>query len=63
MDKIGRAARRSVDTHVKHTIAKPRIASSLQRVSALLGLVPDLREHCRIISRPSRIHIFPHIYT
>ncbi|KLO13470.1 hypothetical protein SCHPADRAFT_363776 [Schizopora paradoxa] len=42
VDKIGRAARRSVDTHVKHTIAKPRIATSLQRVSALLGLVPDL---------------------
>ncbi|THH07062.1 hypothetical protein EW145_g3644 [Phellinidium pouzarii] len=42
VDKIGRTARRSVDIHVKHTFARPRIATTLQRVSSLFGFAPLL---------------------
>ncbi|EJD06426.1 uncharacterized protein FOMMEDRAFT_138400 [Fomitiporia mediterranea MF3/22] len=42
VDRIGRAARRSVDVHVKHTLARPKIATTLQRISSLFGLADDL---------------------
>ncbi|KAI5119333.1 hypothetical protein M0805_000563 [Coniferiporia weirii] len=42
VDRIGRAARRSVDVHVKHTLARPRVATALQRISSLFALTPLL---------------------
>ncbi|KIP05010.1 hypothetical protein PHLGIDRAFT_129130 [Phlebiopsis gigantea 11061_1 CR5-6] len=41
VDKVARTARRSVDTHVKHAMTKPRVATSLSRMSAILNFVPD----------------------
>ncbi|KAJ4479914.1 hypothetical protein C8R41DRAFT_843244 [Lentinula lateritia] len=42
IDAVGRAARRSFDTHVKNAISKPRMNSSIQRMSALFNLVDHL---------------------
>ena len=41
---MGRTARRILDTHIKHAISKPRVATTLQRMTALLNFIPDLRE-------------------
>ncbi|KAH8109597.1 hypothetical protein DFH11DRAFT_928791 [Phellopilus nigrolimitatus] len=42
VDRIGRSARRSIDIHVKHTLARPRIATTLQRISSLFAFGPLL---------------------
>ncbi|KAJ7727292.1 hypothetical protein DFH07DRAFT_851885 [Mycena maculata] len=42
VDKVGRTARRSVDTHVKNAMAKPRVATSLRRITAMFNFIPDL---------------------
>ncbi|OCB88780.1 hypothetical protein A7U60_g4069 [Sanghuangporus baumii] len=42
VDKIGRTARRSVDIHVKQTLSRPRISTTLQRISSILGFVQTL---------------------
>ncbi|KAJ3874614.1 hypothetical protein F5051DRAFT_88477 [Lentinula edodes] len=42
IDAVGRAARRSIDTHVKNAISKPRMNSSIRRMSALFNLVDHL---------------------
>ncbi|KAJ3815144.1 hypothetical protein F5876DRAFT_31278, partial [Lentinula aff. lateritia] len=42
IDSVGRAARRSIDTHVKNAISKPRMNSSIRRMSALFNLVDHL---------------------
>ncbi|KAI0649273.1 hypothetical protein C8Q79DRAFT_1065569 [Trametes meyenii] len=40
-DRVGRIARRTVDTHVKGTLSKPLVATTLRRMSAVLNLAPD----------------------
>ncbi|KAI0671590.1 hypothetical protein C8Q78DRAFT_783692 [Trametes maxima] len=42
-DRVGRIARRTVDTHVKSTLSKPLVATTLRRMSAVLNLVPNPR--------------------
>ncbi|KAJ7475786.1 hypothetical protein FB451DRAFT_1244751 [Mycena latifolia] len=42
VDKLGRMARRSVDTHVKNAMAKPRLATALRRITAMFHFIPDL---------------------
>ncbi|KAJ7707781.1 hypothetical protein B0H17DRAFT_531770 [Mycena rosella] len=42
VDKLGRTARRSVDTHVKNAMAKPRLATALRRITAMFHFIPDL---------------------
>ncbi|KAF5371819.1 hypothetical protein D9615_009553 [Tricholomella constricta] len=42
VDKVGRTARRSVDTHIKNAISKPRMASALRRMTAMFNFIPDL---------------------
>ncbi|KAJ7127057.1 hypothetical protein C8R44DRAFT_780313 [Mycena epipterygia] len=42
VDKLGRTARRSVDTHLKNALAKPRVATALQRTTAVFNFIPDL---------------------
>ncbi|KAL0954857.1 hypothetical protein HGRIS_003795 [Hohenbuehelia grisea] len=42
VDKMGRTARRAVDTHVKHAITKPRIATTLRRMTAMFNFIPEL---------------------
>ncbi|KAH9063874.1 hypothetical protein EDB87DRAFT_1673248 [Lactarius vividus] len=37
VDRIGRTARRSVDTHIRNVFTQPRICTSLRRVSALFA--------------------------
>ncbi|KAH9009188.1 hypothetical protein EDB84DRAFT_1571392 [Lactarius hengduanensis] len=37
VDRIGRTARRSVDTHIRNIFTQPRISTSLRRVSALFA--------------------------
>ncbi|KAI0635677.1 hypothetical protein C8Q77DRAFT_1071660 [Trametes polyzona] len=40
-DRVGRIARRAVDTHVKNTLSKPLVATTLRRMGAVLNFVPD----------------------
>ncbi|CDO77382.1 hypothetical protein BN946_scf184835.g4 [Trametes cinnabarina] len=40
-DRLGRIARRTVDTHVKNTLSKPIVATTLRRMGAVLNFVPD----------------------
>ncbi|GLB40185.1 hypothetical protein LshimejAT787_0800560 [Lyophyllum shimeji] len=42
VDKVGRTARRSVDTHIKNAMSKPRVASTLRRMTAMFNFIPDL---------------------
>ena len=44
MDKVGRTARRSVDTHLKHAVTKPRVATALSRMNAVFNFIPEQRE-------------------
>ena len=44
VDKIGRTARRTVDTHIKNALSKPRVATTLRRMTAMFNFVPDLCE-------------------
>lgn len=42
VDKVGRTARRNVDTHIKNAISKPRIATVLRRITAMFNFASDL---------------------
>ncbi|KAH7928084.1 hypothetical protein BV22DRAFT_1149218 [Leucogyrophana mollusca] len=41
-DKVGRTARRTVDTHIRNAMSKPRVATTLRRMTALFNFIPDL---------------------
>ena len=43
VDKIGRTARRTVDTHIRNVFAKPRVATTMRRMTAMFNFSPDLR--------------------
>jgi hypothetical protein len=43
VDKIGRTARRTVDTHIKNVLSKPRVATTMRRMSAMFNFSADLR--------------------
>ncbi|KAI0049787.1 hypothetical protein FA95DRAFT_1488401, partial [Auriscalpium vulgare] len=43
IDKVGRTARRSVDTHVKNAFMRPRISTALRRMTALFDFNTNLR--------------------
>ena len=43
VDKVGRAARRTIDTHIKNVFSKPRIATAMRRMTALFNFSLDLR--------------------
>ncbi|KAJ7650367.1 hypothetical protein FB45DRAFT_819589 [Roridomyces roridus] len=42
VDKLGRTTRRSVDTHIKKAMAKPRVATALRRITAMFNSIPEL---------------------
>ncbi|KAI0344407.1 hypothetical protein BDW22DRAFT_1045439 [Trametopsis cervina] len=42
VDKVGRTARRTTDTHIRTAISKPRVASSLRRMTAVFNFLPDM---------------------
>ncbi|KAJ3983959.1 hypothetical protein F5890DRAFT_1519963 [Lentinula detonsa] len=42
IDGVGRAARRSIDTHIKNVISKPRMNTSIRRMTALYNLCDHL---------------------
>lgn len=44
VDKVGRTARRTVDTHIKNAVSKPRVASTVRRMTAMFNFTPDLRK-------------------
>ncbi|KAI0086993.1 hypothetical protein BDY19DRAFT_321026 [Irpex rosettiformis] len=41
IDKVGRTARRTIPTHMRTAISKPRLASSLRRMTAIFNFSPD----------------------
>ncbi|TFK40297.1 hypothetical protein BDQ12DRAFT_680680 [Crucibulum laeve] len=42
VDKVGRTARRTVDTHMKNALSKPRFATTVRRMTAMFNFLPDL---------------------
>ncbi|KAF8896262.1 hypothetical protein BD779DRAFT_572865 [Infundibulicybe gibba] len=60
VDKVGRTARRMIDTHLKNTISKPRVASSLRRMTAMLNSLPDLPAIFTAVEKPTLQAEFPH---
>ncbi|KAI0833212.1 hypothetical protein BC628DRAFT_1485355 [Trametes gibbosa] len=41
VDRVGRVGRRAVDTHVKNTLSRPLVATTLRRMGAIFNFVPD----------------------
>ncbi|KAG2060825.1 hypothetical protein BDR06DRAFT_993108 [Suillus hirtellus] len=41
-DKVGRTARRTLDTHIKNALSRPRVATTLQRMTAMFNFLPEL---------------------
>ncbi|RDB25908.1 hypothetical protein Hypma_006495 [Hypsizygus marmoreus] len=52
VDKVGRIARRTVDTHIKNAISKPRVASTLRRMTAMFNFITDLPPVISTAERP-----------
>ncbi|KAI0710020.1 hypothetical protein C8Q76DRAFT_740783 [Earliella scabrosa] len=42
VDKLGRTARRTLDTHVRNALSRPLLATTLRRITAMFNFVPDL---------------------
>ncbi|THH06544.1 hypothetical protein EW146_g9583 [Bondarzewia mesenterica] len=42
VDKVGRTARRTLDTHLRNAIGRPRVATTLRRISALFDFSASL---------------------
>jgi hypothetical protein len=41
-DKVGRTARRTVDTHIKNALSRPRVATTIRRMTAMFNFLPEL---------------------
>ncbi|KAF9223867.1 hypothetical protein BS17DRAFT_802339 [Gyrodon lividus] len=41
VDKVARTARRTVDTHVKNALSKPRLATTIRRTTAIFNFISD----------------------
>lgn len=52
IDKAGRTARRTIDTHIRNAISKPRAATSLARISAMFNFIPELPPVRSTVERP-----------
>ncbi|KDQ57166.1 hypothetical protein JAAARDRAFT_178741 [Jaapia argillacea MUCL 33604] len=52
VDKVGRTARRTTDTHIKHAISKPRVATALRRMTAMFNFIPDLPGIATEVEKP-----------
>lgn len=52
VDKVGRTARRTVDTHIKNALSKPRVATTLRRMTAMFNFVPDLPPVTSVVDTP-----------
>ncbi|KAI0783560.1 hypothetical protein C8Q75DRAFT_884500 [Abortiporus biennis] len=57
VDKLGRGARRSVDTHIKHAISKPKLATTLRRMTAMFNFLPDLPPIITSIEESPNLHV------
>lgn len=43
IDKVARTARRTVDTHVKNALSKPRLATTIRRITAVFNFISEPR--------------------
>ena len=43
VDKVARTARRTLDTHVKNALSKPRLATTMRRITAVFNFTSDPR--------------------
>ncbi|KAG0705679.1 hypothetical protein DFH29DRAFT_1029847 [Suillus ampliporus] len=41
-DKVGRTARRTADTHLRNALSKPRVSTTLRRMTAMFNFLPEL---------------------
>lgn len=44
IDKLGRTARRAPGMHIRNAISKPRLATAIHRMTAMLNFLVELRE-------------------
>jgi hypothetical protein len=58
VDKVGRTARRTVDTHIRNALSKPRVATTLCRMTSMFNFTPDLRKRC-ITTRVPCLSLIP----
>ncbi|KAJ3998958.1 hypothetical protein F5050DRAFT_1798131 [Lentinula boryana] len=61
IDGVGRAARRSIDTHIKNVISKPRMNTSIRRMTALYNLCDHLRK-LSVLLLPQILNRLQHPY-
>lgn len=52
VDKVGRTARRTLDTHIRNAMSKPRVATTLRRMTAMFNFIPDLPPVISIAEKP-----------
>ncbi|KAF8899954.1 hypothetical protein CPB84DRAFT_1847513 [Gymnopilus junonius] len=52
VDKLGRTARRTVDNHIKNALSKPRLATSISRMTAMFNFIPNLPPILSISEKP-----------
>ncbi|KAF5367403.1 hypothetical protein D9758_003778 [Tetrapyrgos nigripes] len=52
IDKVGRTARRTIDTHIRNAISKPRVATTIRRMTAMFNFLPDLPDICSTVEKP-----------
>ncbi|TFY62743.1 hypothetical protein EVG20_g6593 [Dentipellis fragilis] len=57
VDKVGRTARRMPDTHVRNAIMRPKVSTTLRRLTALLDFTAALRK-----SNPAAPPLLPHAH-
>jgi len=44
LDKVGRTARRTPGMHARNAISRPRLATAIRRMTAMLNFLVELRE-------------------
>jgi len=55
VDKTGRTVRRTLDTHIKHAISRPQVATTLRRMTAIVNFMPDLPPVLVDVERPELV--------
>ncbi|PCH42269.1 hypothetical protein WOLCODRAFT_143949 [Wolfiporia cocos MD-104 SS10] len=58
-DRIGRTARRTLDTHLRHAMSKPQVTTTLQRLTALFNFVPRIPPITSEVEVPN--FVVPHV--
>ncbi|KAF8625543.1 hypothetical protein AX15_005310 [Amanita polypyramis BW_CC] len=53
VDRVGRTARRTIDTHIKHAISMPRVATTIRRMTSIFNFASELPAVVSTAEKPS----------